>query len=75
MGLALGGCSEESNEEYFNRTAPPGVSGPIREYSSVGGQQPPGGSADDAAPKGEAPPAPEAPAPPEAPVPDDTTKG
>jgi hypothetical protein len=66
---AIGGLAwmvwsrEEDNQTFFQRTAAPGVPGPIREYSASGGQQAPSGSAGPPAPApgGEAAPKAEAP--------------
>lgn len=57
-----GGCArEEGNDEYFNRTAPPGVNGPPQDYAKgAGAQMPPAGGMTKGAPpaKGEAEAAP-----------------
>jgi hypothetical protein len=82
----IAGCAEEGNDEFFQRTAPPGVNGPPQSYTAgSAGQAPPGGSGGGAAapaePAGEAaseapaPAPPEAPAAPAAPAPIEESKG
>ena len=39
LGLIAAGCArEETNEEFFERTAPPGVNGPPQSYTAGSGQ-------------------------------------
>src|SRR5262245_58087430 len=80
-GIAAGCAHEEGNDEFFLRTAPPGVNGPEQSYTAgSAGQAAPGGGGP--APKGEAGPtdeatplSPAAPTAPEAPIPAEDSKG